>query len=210
MQTSKQTFWQDHGTHHLCCNSPCASHACSEKMYCPSASLLGCKSSLQLVSVNKWSMMPCSVYSGTHHLSSDHSSCVLHDAAHSVHIQHWLAAALLTNHYHAYSYCIAPYLQFSSLHLRRIPGFPKIDTDNDYFLARFDGALIDGQSWTRVRADAGSMQSGSRPENALHRALLAQLQQKEVHRLLVAYSKQCFVCSAFCAWYRKSRGDNNT
>lgn len=63
---------------------------------------------------------------------------------------------------------------------RRIPGFPKIDTNNDYFLARFDGALIDGQSWTRVGPYAGSMQSISPPDTAVHRALLAQLQQLEV------------------------------
>lgn len=79
--------------------------------------------------------------------------------------------------------CVDPGIEFrvtNCLLCRRIPGFPKIDTNNDYFLARFDGALIDGQSWTRVGPYAGSMQSISPPEPAVHRALLAQLQQLEV------------------------------
>ena len=95
MQTSKQTLWQDHWTPHLCWNSPCASHACSEKMCCPSASLSGCKSSLRCVNVSMLTMMACSVYFGTHHLSSDNSCCVLLVVALSVHIQHWLAALLI-------------------------------------------------------------------------------------------------------------------
>lgn len=64
--------------------------------------------------------------------------------------------------------------------LRRIPGFPKIDAHNDYFLARFDGQLLDGHAWTRVAAQIGSMQSTGQPESAVHKVLLAQLQQLEV------------------------------
>lgn len=64
--------------------------------------------------------------------------------------------------------------------LRRIPGFPKIDAQNDYFLARFDGALIDGHAWTRVAAQTGSMQSTGHQESAVQKAWMAQLQKLEV------------------------------
>lgn len=64
--------------------------------------------------------------------------------------------------------------------LRRIPGYPKIDAENDYFLARFDGALIDGQSWTRVSQPTSRAQTHTQQDNAVHRALLMQLQHKEV------------------------------
>ncbi len=64
---------------------------------------------------------------------------------------------------------------------RKIPGYPKIDTHNDYFLARFDGALIDGQSWGRGRPTLGptSQHVDSQSRNT-HHAMLAQLHQKEV------------------------------
>lgn len=64
---------------------------------------------------------------------------------------------------------------------RKIPGYPKIDTHNDYFLARFDGALIDGQSWGRGRPtlDFTSQHVDLQYYNTQH-AMLAQLHQKEV------------------------------
>ena len=63
---------------------------------------------------------------------------------------------------------------------RKIPGYPKIDANNDYFLARFDGALIDGQSWGRghnllaKRSDMGMDVHSSRHAN------LAELCHREV------------------------------
>ncbi len=33
--------------------------------------------------------------------------------------------------------------------IRQIPGYPKVDRDNDYLMARFDGAVLDGKPWGR-------------------------------------------------------------
>ena len=33
--------------------------------------------------------------------------------------------------------------------LRQIPGYPKVDRDNDYLIARFDGAVLDAKPWAR-------------------------------------------------------------
>ena len=64
---------------------------------------------------------------------------------------------------------------------RKIPGYPKIDTHNDYFLARFDGALIDGQSWGQGRPtlDPTTQHVDAQYRNT-HHAMLAKLHQKEV------------------------------
>lgn len=64
---------------------------------------------------------------------------------------------------------------------RKIPGYPKIDTHNDYFLARFDGALIDGQSWGTARPSLGSNSQTLQPtSHSTQSAMLARLHQKEV------------------------------
>lgn len=66
---------------------------------------------------------------------------------------------------------------------RQIAGFPKIDANNDYFLARFDGALIDGQSWGRGQNTLSMKQAidmGSNPHSSSRQASLAELYQKEV------------------------------
>ena len=88
--------------------------------------------------------------------------------------------------------CKLPNGSHHRLCCRRIPGFPKIDTNNDYFLARFDGALIDGQSWTRVSPNTGSVPNISPPESAVHRLLLQQLQKLEVR--LVNSRVFCVLC----------------
>jgi len=74
---------------------------------------------------------------------------------------------------------------------RKIPGYPKIDTHNDYFLARFDGALIDGQSWGQGRPTLGptSQHVDSQYCNT-HHAMLAKLHQKEV---LITMFCGCFL-----------------
>ena len=33
--------------------------------------------------------------------------------------------------------------------IRQIPGYPKVDRDNDYLMARFDGAVLDAKPWGR-------------------------------------------------------------
>jgi hypothetical protein len=33
--------------------------------------------------------------------------------------------------------------------LRQIPGYPKVDRNNDYLIARFDGAVLDAKPWAR-------------------------------------------------------------
>ncbi|DBA87502.1 TPA: hypothetical protein ACH3X1_004532 [Trebouxia sp. C0004] len=82
-----------------------------------------------------------------------------------------------------------PGLVYEPMHYRRIPGYPKIDTHNDYFLACFDGALIDGQSWGRGRPTLGptNQHVDSQYRNT-HHAMLAQLHQKEMrHPLALAH-----------------------
>ncbi|KAL0028686.1 hypothetical protein WJX79_010548 [Trebouxia sp. C0005] len=82
-----------------------------------------------------------------------------------------------------------PGLVYEPMHYRKIPGYPKIDTHNDYFLARFDGALIDGQSWGRGRPtlDFTSQHVDLQYYNTQH-AMLAQLHQKEMrHPLALAH-----------------------
>ncbi|KAL3148070.1 hypothetical protein ABBQ38_014355 [Trebouxia sp. C0009 RCD-2024] len=84
-----------------------------------------------------------------------------------------------------------PGLVYEPMHYRQIPGFPKIDANNDYFLARFDGALIDGQSWGRGRQTLSKQQPvdmGSNPHNSSRQASLAELYQKELrHPLALAH-----------------------
>lgn len=38
---------------------------------------------------------------------------------------------------------------------RQIPGYPRIDRENDYLLARMDGAVLDGKPWGRGAQRAG-------------------------------------------------------
>ncbi len=75
---------------------------------------------------------------------------------------------------------------------RKLPGYPKIDTHNDYFLARFDGALIDGQSWGQGRPtlDPTTQHVDAQYRNT-HHAMLAKLHQKEV------WIPRCFVAVSF-------------
>lgn len=82
-----------------------------------------------------------------------------------------------------------PGLVYEPMHYRKVPGYPKIDTHNDYFLARFDGALIDGQSWGQGRPTLGpSSQHVDLQYNNTHHAMLAQLRQKEMrHPLALAH-----------------------
>ncbi|KAK9838450.1 hypothetical protein WJX81_000079 [Elliptochloris bilobata] len=40
-----------------------------------------------------------------------------------------------------------PGLVYSRAHLRHMPGYPRIDVGNDYLMARYDGAILDGQAW---------------------------------------------------------------
>ena len=39
--------------------------------------------------------------------------------------------------------------------LRQIPGYPRIDRDNDYLLARIDGAVLDGKPWGHGTQEPG-------------------------------------------------------
>ncbi len=96
---------------------------------------------------------------------------------------------------------------------RKIPGYPKIDTHNDYFLARFDGALIDGQSWGRGRPALGpTSQHVDLQYRNTHHAMLAKLHQKEVwiprcsmavsfvrQVLLKLIPEDTLICSAWCS-----------
>ena len=66
---------------------------------------------------------------------------------------------------------------------RRIPGYPKVDRDNDYLMARFDGAVLDGKPWGRGAAVPGPL--AFVPRNAAEEAL---------SRLEVAAS----LCSCMC------------
>ncbi|DBB18053.1 TPA: hypothetical protein ACH3X3_003044 [Trebouxia sp. C0006] len=82
-----------------------------------------------------------------------------------------------------------PGLVYEPMHYRKLPGYPKIDTHNDYFLARFDGALIDGQSWGRGRPtlDPTTQHVDAQYHNT-HHAMLAKLHQKEMrHPLALAH-----------------------
>lgn len=63
---------------------------------------------------------------------------------------------------------------------RKIPGYPKIDANNDYFLARFDGALIDGQSWGRGRDLLHKQQDMGMTFHNNRHANLAELHHREV------------------------------
>ncbi|KAL3140809.1 hypothetical protein ABBQ32_005352 [Trebouxia sp. C0010 RCD-2024] len=84
-----------------------------------------------------------------------------------------------------------PGLVYEPMHYRQIAGFPKIDANNDYFLARFDGALIDGQSWGRGQNTLSMKQAidmGSNPHSSSRQASLAELYQKEMrHPLALAH-----------------------
>lgn len=63
---------------------------------------------------------------------------------------------------------------------RTIPGYPKIDVNNDYFLARFDGALIDGQSWGRGRNLVAKQPDMGMDFHSSRHANLAELHYREV------------------------------
>ncbi|KAK9821861.1 hypothetical protein WJX74_006373 [Apatococcus lobatus] len=40
-----------------------------------------------------------------------------------------------------------PGIVYSPAHYRRMPGYPRVDKDNDYLQGRFDGSVLDGLSW---------------------------------------------------------------
>ena len=56
---------------------------------------------------------------------------------------------------------------------RLIPGYPKIDNNNDYLIARFDDVIIDALSWKRdllpdiVTHGAKVLESDSNPDRQI-------------------------------------------
>ena len=55
--------------------------------------------------------------------------------------------------------------------IRQIPGYPKVDRDNDYLMARFDGAVLDGKPWGRGVADGKTQLPAAQSERPAERAL---------------------------------------
>ncbi len=37
---------------------------------------------------------------------------------------------------------------------RQIPGYPRVDRENDYLISRFDGMVLDAKPWTQLQAAA--------------------------------------------------------
>ena len=81
--------------------------------------------------------------------------------------------------------CVVPFSHLSSslrscvMQCRDMPGYPKVDRESDYLIARYDGAVLDAKPWGRgALGPALSAQSlGYTGQQAV---VLQQLLQKEV------------------------------
>ena len=87
-----------------------------------------------------------------------------------------------------------------------MPGYPKVDRESDYLIARYDGAVLDAKPWGRgALQPAPSAQSlGYTGQQAV---VLRELLRKEVclsqpcgtrllHRLCRTYRQNCELCIA--------------
>jgi hypothetical protein len=63
---------------------------------------------------------------------------------------------------------------------RDMPGYPKVDKESDFLIARFDGAVLDGKPWGRGALDDVPPSAGSLGYNQQQAAMLASLQGLEV------------------------------
>ncbi|KAK9812844.1 hypothetical protein WJX72_004622 [[Myrmecia] bisecta] len=86
-----------------------------------------------------------------------------------------------------------PGIVYRPLHYRQIPGYPRVDQDNDYLLARFDGAVLDAKPWGRGAAASAAMAGSLGPEKQRCDAA----QTPIVHRLLAQETRHPLALAHF-------------
>ncbi len=65
------------------------------------------------------------------------------------------------------------------MHCRDMPGYPKVDRENDYLIARYDSAVLDAKPWGRgaLQAASSAQSLGYTGQQAV---VLRELLRKEV------------------------------
>jgi len=86
--------------------------------------------------------------------------------------------------------------------IRQIPGYPKVDRDNDYLMARFDGAVLDGKPWGRGVADGNTQLPAAQSERPAERALSQlEVRQSESRTVTENMLQTSLVQTNTCQWF---------